>query len=110
MQNDSGRTGFVFRYSDPTTWAFIGYDINNNWVWVNGAAQYGVITTSGPSIPAGGSIHLKVQYTGSNIIVWVDGTEIFNGSLSNLPTNSGKIGVRNWSTSIGSYDNLQYYQ
>ena len=76
---------------------------------MNGLGQYAPITTSGPELTARDSAHLKVQFTGSNITVWINGTEYFSGTIPNLPAGAGKIGVRSWLNSNANYDNLQYY-
>ncbi|MCR8644547.1 endo-alpha-N-acetylgalactosaminidase family protein [Paenibacillus sp. N1-5-1-14] len=107
-QNTANRAGVVFRYNSPTDWAGIVYDTGTNWFWVNGAGGYGSITSTGPALTNGITATIKVQYAGSNITVWVDDTQIYQGAISQLPTGAGKIGVRSWNAAITNYDDVVY--
>lgn len=107
-QNANGRVELIFRYASASSWAGIGYNSTNNWVWDNGLGQYGTLTDTGPALVSGTTYKLKVQFIGSNITVWVDGNQIYSGSLTQLPTSAGKIGVRGWFGSSTNFDNIVY--
>lgn len=107
-QNANGRVELIFRYASASSWAGIGYNSTNNWVWDNGLGQYGTLTDTGPALISGTTYKLKVQFIGSNITVWIDGNQIYGGSLTQLPTSAGKIGVRDWFGSSTNFDNIVY--
>ncbi|MCR8643420.1 hypothetical protein NV379_12230 [Paenibacillus sp. N1-5-1-14] len=49
-----------------------------------------------------------MQYTGSNVTVWVDGTQIYSGVINNIPTSAGKIGFRSWNAGNMLFDDVTY--
>lgn len=107
-QNANGRTLLVFRYASATSWAAVGYDLNGNWVWVNGAGSFGNLVTGGPALASGTTYTVKVTYSGSNITILLNGSQIYSGAVTQLPTGAGKIGFRDWSAAHAHYDNVSY--
>jgi non-lysosomal glucosylceramidase len=105
-QGANGRFQAIFRYSSTTSWAGIGYDVGTIWCWDNGAGQNGTFT--GPTLNGGTTYTIKVRYVGSTITLWLDGTQIYSGTITQLPTSAGKIGVRSWSTGHNHCDDFVY--
>ncbi len=104
-QNANGRIQAIFRYTDATSWAAIGYDLGT-WAWSNGTGQYGNFT--GPALTSGVTYVMKVQFTGTTVTVWVDGTQIYTGALTNIPTAAGQIGLRSWNAGNMLIDDVVY--
>lgn len=107
-QNTSGRTLLVFRYTSTTSWAAVGYDLNGNWVWVNGSGSYGNLVTGGTALASGTTYTVKITYSGSSVTIWLNGAQLYTGAVSQLPTGAGKIGFRDWNTAHVHYDNVSY--
>jgi hypothetical protein len=105
-QGSNGRFQAIFRYSSTTSWAGIGYDVGTIWCWDNGAGQNGTFT--GPTLNGGTTYTIKVRYVGSAITLWLDGTQVYSGTITQLPAGAGKIGVRTWSTGHNHFDDFVY--
>ncbi|MEC0230758.1 endo-alpha-N-acetylgalactosaminidase family protein [Paenibacillus alba] len=105
-QNANGRLQAVFRYTGTSSWAAIGYDLGTSWAWSNGAGQYGNFT--GPVLASGITYTIKVQFTGATVTVWVDGTQIYSGTLTSIPTGAGQIGFRSWNAGNMLLDDVSY--
>jgi len=101
------RCGIALRYSSSTSYCVIAYNINNEWIWWNGSGQSGTVTTSGPSMAAGSTHILKVQYAGTTFTLWLDGSQFYNGTLSSMPVTAGKTGVINWNNAHTHFDNIR---
>ena len=60
---------------------------------------------SGINIPDGTTKRLKIEFTGNYIRVRTDGTPVYSGTISQIPTSPGKIGYRSWYYSHNHFDN-----
>ncbi|MFD0693001.1 endo-alpha-N-acetylgalactosaminidase family protein [Paenibacillus sp. GCM10027628] len=105
-QNANGRFQAVFRYTGMNSWAAIGYDLGTSWAWSNGAGQYGNFT--GPTLASGTTYAIKVQFTGPNVTLWVDGAQVYSGTLTNIPIGAGQIGFRSWNVGNMLFDDVSY--
>ena len=93
------RIGLLIRYVDANNYALIHYD-NNDWGWdflKNGTETYGGIeTVSNPVFEANKQYTFKVKYIDDSVQLWLDGQEVLNTTLSDIPMAPGKIGIRSW--------------
>ncbi|MGG1553462.1 endo-alpha-N-acetylgalactosaminidase family protein [Paenibacillus ferrarius] len=105
-QNANGRFQAVFRYSGTSTWAALGYDVGTSWAWTNGSGQYGNFT--GPTLATGTTYNVKIQFTGSTVTLWVDGSQVYTGMIAGLPTGAGQIGFRSWNAGSMLFDDVTY--
>lgn len=104
--SDAGRCGGVIRYASKDQFGFIGYDTGSKWVWSAGPT-WGTLSNAGPNIIADKKPHtVKVRYVGTYYRVWVDGNQIFEGSIAAIPTAPGKTGFRNWFNSTATYSGI----
>ncbi|WP_459832070.1 endo-alpha-N-acetylgalactosaminidase family protein [Clostridium carnis] len=96
----AGRFGIIFRGKDANSYGFIGYNggetAAGKWLIETSTAWKDDI--SGPTIEGNQWVTMNVKVQRSNVILTVNGKEIFNGavSLGNFPTEAGKFGYRTW--------------
>ncbi|MHC1750205.1 MAG: endo-alpha-N-acetylgalactosaminidase family protein [Cellulosilyticaceae bacterium] len=91
-----GRTGFIVRGVDQDNYGSICYD-NGSWVWVcanDGKETYGNLFTY--AIENNKDYNLKIRYVGNSYKIWINNEELFSGTLDNLPTMPGYVGIRTW--------------
>ncbi|WP_458631397.1 family 20 glycosylhydrolase [Paenibacillus sp. CMAA1364] len=107
-QSTALREGIIFRYVDNNAWASIGFD-GGSWYWVNAQDNYGLVTNNpAAALRNGVTSTVKVKYEGSKITLIVDGTTYFEGNLSSLPTEAGKMGARVFGASVAVFDDFVY--
>lgn len=94
-----GRTGVIVRAASKDSWVFVGYNVNGKWLVESPTSWNDNI--SGPALAADTTYVLKVRYVGTQITIWLNGTQFYDGepTLANgskIPTATGRIGVRSW--------------
>lgn len=112
VKSHAGRMALVFRYVDEKNYEAVGYDVGNTWVYIrstDGSEKTTQITTTGPSLAQDSNHKIKLEFSGENLKLAVDGASIYEGNM--LTSNKeGKIGFRGWgydgNYSHGIYDNL----
>ena len=67
------RMAIIFRYNSPTDWEGIGID-HGDWTWLKGSDKWGSVSSTKKIFTSvGEKHHLRVEYRGSNLKVFVDG-------------------------------------
>ena len=92
----TSRLRFVIKYVDDNNWAYIGYDVSDNWFLeykVDGATDYPGLSGL-PSVPKGEKATITVSHDGDNITVNVNGTTatVSNAAVAGLMAQDGKVG------------------
>jgi len=70
----------------------IGYE-SGQWYWRNGSGEEGVISSTGTGLTKDVAASLRISFVGSTVILWVDDIQIFSETLTELPSDAGKIGL-----------------
>ena len=92
----TSRVRFVAKYVDDENWAFVGYDVGNNWFFQYSAdGEGGWPSLSGlPTLSAGQEAKISVSVEGSVVTVDVNGemATVDNAALAGVLTQEGKVG------------------
>ena len=92
----TSRVRFVAKYVDDENWAFVGYDVSNNWFFQYSADGEGDWPSlSGlPTLSAGQEAKISVSVEGSVVTVDVNGetATVDNEALAGVLTQEGKVG------------------
>ena len=92
----TSRVRFVAKYVDDENWAFVGYDVSNNWFFQYSAdGEGGWPSLSGlPTLSAGQEAKISVSVAGSVVTVDVNGetATVDNEALAGVLTQEGKVG------------------
>lgn len=87
-QNNGARFGLIFRATDEKHKVLVGTENNNNqWFWEywgEGGNSWGK-TVAGPALTAGTEHTIKVKLVGKVVTLWVDGTKVFEQTMSGSP-------------------------
>lgn len=100
-----GRCGLVFRYSSPTQWVAILYDVNGDWYICDGAGNSAKLPCS-YVLTNGIQYLVNIEYFGTFYALNVNGVCIYCDSYSAATTAAGRTGVRNWYYSNTYYDDI----
>lgn len=92
----TSRVRFVAKYVNDENWAFVGYDVGNNWFFQYSAdGEGGWPSLSGlPTLSAGQEAKISVSVEGSVVTVVVNGetATVDNVALAGVLTQEGKVG------------------
>ncbi|MDQ6422159.1 family 20 glycosylhydrolase [Paenibacillus sp. LHD-117] len=105
-QTDGIRAGLIFRYVNEGQWASVGFD-NGSWYWVNAQDSYGRMTNSaGAQLKKGVTSTVKVKFEGTHITLIVNGTAYFEGAITALPNEAGRMGARVFGGTAAIFDDF----
>lgn len=102
------RIGIVFRFTDASNYAVIGYN-NGDWFWQNGTGGSGSILSAGPQLTKDVPALIRLSYVGSTISLSVNGISCFTEELTDLPVDEGKVGFFAMNGGKFSVDDLAVY-
>lgn len=106
---DLGRVGLGFRIKDANNWGAICYDAGS-WVWKaknNGQETYGGFPGSF-KLKQNTTYRMKLKLEDNNVSLWIDGKLIGKTSVSNFPSEAGKVGLSAWhSSKVVTLDNVR---
>lgn len=99
------RMAIIFRYNSPTDWEGIGID-HGDWTWLKGSDKWGSVSSTKKIFTSvGEKHHLRVEYRGSNLKVFVDGEQVINQDIKELNgAKEGNIGIRLWGDIQENFD------
>ncbi|MGL5379893.1 endo-alpha-N-acetylgalactosaminidase family protein [Clostridium sp.] len=109
VRSHAGRMAIVLRYVDEKNYECIGYDVGNTWVYIratNGNETNTPITTTGTALGQNTDHKLRLEFSGKNLKLLVDGSQIYQGDIL-TEDRAGKIGFRGWGYD-GNYSNAIY--
>lgn len=100
--------GLVFRYENESSYAMIYHD-DGKWFWENGSGDSGTIESTGSGLLNDGPVHVTMEYEGSQVSVWTDGTLQFSTTISRITNITGKNGLYSCNGSKILIDNIALY-
>ncbi|WP_158702648.1 endo-alpha-N-acetylgalactosaminidase family protein [Paenibacillus faecalis] len=102
-----GRIGTVIRYASPDRWLFIGCDVpmdpfgKSTWVWSLPNGEQGKLFQTDPCYE-GKKYRIKLRYIRSELMIWLNGYQVYHGYLPQSEWAAGRMGVRAWTAKDGS--------
>lgn len=96
--DSEGRMAIVFKYSSSEKYSFVGYDIGD---WAISLEGEPVVRFQAPALKPGKTHRVRVDMCGDTVFVSVDGKRVHSQTAKGFGEKSGKSGFRVWGYGTG---------